>query len=683
MNDSTHQTSSPCLAGRIAALNYLEDVRRETEVKRQAKELGLAKFAQLPEGRKREAEARYEILAAMRTFITAGGFKKDRGLRIFREQYNAGKIELPDWVRDALKGCRKLDRATLHRWRSRYGEQGLSGLAGSYGHREGFTRLSEEQRDFIKAMIADHPDVLIPKIMAGLEARFIPQGSAVPASHVVSRFVRKYREENASLLLAMKNPDAWRSKYQFAVGSCSGSIVRLNQLWEADATPGDIMLLDGRHAVIAQIDIWPRRPKILVTPTSKAQAIATLLRRGLIDWGVPEVYRTDNGKDFTARHMERVLDALEIEHDICPPFTPEAKPHVERFIKTFSHGIVELLPGFIGHNVSQRKAIEARRSFSERLMKKGAIVEVKLSAHEFQAICNRWIEAVYMQTPHEGLDGMTPAQKVRSWTDPVKKIEDERALDVLLCPAPKDGGLRMIGKKGVEANRRCYFNTAMAGYEGKRVRVLIDYADLGRAYCFEETGEFLCIATCPDWYGISAEDEAGCLKRAQRRLVSEKRKELKRLAREHRIGLVPEEVLDYRESLIANVDELPQKTEAYTTAAIEEAIAAADKSYGIVNREALAGPLEVPPEVLAYEEGQKKLIDLQEKRRQRRLFESNQDVYFWVLSRITDGTDTEIQRQWKREYEAWQDSGMKRPFSTSIGVSALVGEEKAMDEEAL
>jgi transposase InsO family protein len=509
--------------------------------------------------------------------------------------------------------------------------------------------------------------------MAGLLARFKPQGIEVPASHVVAYFVRQYRKENESLLLFMSNPDEWKQKCQFAPGSASATVVRLNQVWETDATPGDVMLTDGRHTVIGIIDVWSRRVKVLVTPTSKAQAIATLARRCIIDWGVPEVLRSDNGKDFTARHMTRVLDALEIYQDLCPPFTPEAKPHIERFFRTFSHGLVELLPGFIGHNVAERKAIEARKSFAERMMKRGEIVEVKLSAREFQDICNRWIEAVYHRNPHSGMDGKTPVQMAEESTDQVRRIADERALDVLLCPAPKDGGFRTVVKKGIEVDHRYYFNTALAGYARKRLRALVDHTDLGCIYCFEESGAFVCMATCPDWYGISAEDAAGALKRRQKAILAAKRKELKALVKQAKIEMVPEDVLSYRESLIDNAA-TPKESISYTTPAIEEAIAAADKRDGIINKDALAGPLPVPPEVEAYEEQQQKVVDLQEKRRERRDFENNLEIYYWILDQIKAGAATPAQKQWKREYEDWQDNGMRRPFASAIGIAALTGQ---------
>lgn len=660
----------------MAAMNYLEDLKNEDEGKRKAKELYLAEFVQLPLARKIEAEARHAILSALNEFIKTGVFKKDNGLKIFRDLYSQGKIDLPVGVAQAVKRDEKLDRATLYRWEKAYRERGIYGLASSYGHRKGSSKLTNGQKDFIKAMITSCPDALIPKIMAALEARYVPQEIAVPASHVVKHFVKEYRREKQSLLLFMRNPDAWRSRMQFAAGSASANIARLNQRWETDGSPADIMFVDGRYTVVFDIDVFSREPGILVTPTAKAQALCTLLRRSIIGRGVPEIICTDNGADYTSLHMERVLEALEIEHDLCPPFTPEAKPHIERFIRTFSHDIVELLPGFIGHNVAERKAIEARKSFAERFMKKGEVIEAKLTAREFQKICDRWVTSVYMQTPHSGLDGKTPAEMVRSWTDPVRKIEDERALDILLCPAAKDGGWRIIAKKGVEADRRFYFNTAMAGHEGRRVQVLLDHSDLGKAFIFEENSAFLCVATCPDWYGISAQDMACHLKHKQKKLVSEQRTELKRLAKELRISAVPEEILSYRESLIENVKEMSRKTEAYTTPAIKEAILAADQRDGIVNKKALSGSLELPPGVIAYERTQAKVIDLQEKRRKRREFASNEEIYDWILDCFKTGGASQIQKQWRKEYEEWQDSGMKRPFRSEITISDLNEEMK-------
>ncbi|MEP2707817.1 MAG: DNA-binding protein [Roseibium sp.] len=92
-----------------------------------------------------------------------------------------------------------------------------------------------------------------------------------------------------------------------------------------------------------------------------------LIRKCLIDWGVPETIKTDNGSDFTARATVRLLDALGIEQELSSPYSPEQKGTVERVIGTFQRDCAATLPGFIGHSVADRKVIENRKAFSARL----------------------------------------------------------------------------------------------------------------------------------------------------------------------------------------------------------------------------------------------------------------------------------------------------------------------------
>ena len=156
-------------------------------------------------------------------------------------------------------------------------------------------------------------------------------------------------EKNARDLLAVTNPDRDRSRHRPAGGDAAAKIVRLNQLWELDSTPADVICADGRrYAIVAAIDIWSRQARVLVVPTSRAAAIAALLRRCILEWGVPEAVRTDEGKDYTSRHVLGVLADLEIEHRPCPPYTPEAKPFVERFLGTLTRDLFATLPGFPG-----------------------------------------------------------------------------------------------------------------------------------------------------------------------------------------------------------------------------------------------------------------------------------------------------------------------------------------------
>ena len=188
--------------------------------------------------------------------------------------------------------------------------------------------MPDHMQQFIQAMLTDHPHVSIPDLRQAIKARF--NGQNIPSNSALRRFVVRWKAENKSLLLFLTNPDEWKNRNMFAFGDASEKVDRLNQLWEFDSTPGDVMLTDGRHALIGVIDVYSRRAKLLVSPTSKAESIAALNRRAMLSWGVEENAKTDNGQDYVSKHMIRVFEDLEIRQILCDPFHPEQKPHIER-----------------------------------------------------------------------------------------------------------------------------------------------------------------------------------------------------------------------------------------------------------------------------------------------------------------------------------------------------------------
>ena len=62
-----------------------------------------------------------------------------------------------------------------------------------------------------------------------------------------------------------------------------------------------------------------------MTPQSRATAIAALIRNCILDWGVPDWVSTDEGADYTSRHLKRVVADLGIGHQILPPYSPDRK----------------------------------------------------------------------------------------------------------------------------------------------------------------------------------------------------------------------------------------------------------------------------------------------------------------------------------------------------------------------
>ena len=164
---------------------------------------------------------------------------------------------------------------------------------------------------------------------------------------------------------------------------------------------------------------------------------------------MPEAVRTDEGNDYTSCHVLGALADLEIEHLRCPPYSPERKPHIERFLGTLARELFAELPGFAGHDVAQAQALRARKSFAARRGENDAeVFGAALTAGELQARCDVWCEAVYGRRPHSGLGGASPFERVTSWQGPVRRIHDERALDALLAE-PAGSGWRVVCEKGI------------------------------------------------------------------------------------------------------------------------------------------------------------------------------------------------------------------------------------------
>jgi putative transposase len=627
------------------------------------REAGLAAYKQLPEVRQAEADARREILQARDAFLSAAGLPKKKGSLLFIREYRAGAIKLPESVEAALAGGRTrvpLSWASLHRWEKNYEEAGIAGLASGYGKTRK-TGIPKHMQDFIKGLLTDRPHLGNKTVHDALSARF--DGLEIPGESAVRRFVDKWKKENESLILYVTSFDLWRSRHMIAMGRADERVTRLNQVWEFDSTPGDVMLTDGRHSLIGVIDIYSRRAKIFVTPTSKAAAIAALIRLTIMDWGVGEVAKTDNGADYVSKHMVRVFEELGIEQVLCRPFHPEDKPYIERFFRTLLHSIFELLPGYIGHNVAERRQIRDRQSFAQRIMKQDqSPVGIRMTAEELQEVCDQWCNAVYHHNPHSSLNGKTPAQMAREWTEPVRRIRDERALDILLSPAPDGNGTREIKKKGIRVDNAWHIAPELGPYVGQTVHVLMDPIDYGTLYVFRMTEdggkEFLCRAVNPDRTGHDRAEIAAIGKAVQERFMREGSKELKRLARQAGTEEIHREILAYRERQIDNLREFPRKSEDYTTPAIEEARLVVDD----IERELMGPvPIAISPEA---EKSAAELIDLgRAKREARPLPATPQEKYEQVMDDLRRGCDiADAELAWAKRYEVWLETGERAAY---------------------
>jgi transposase InsO family protein len=483
----------------------------------------------------------------------------------FAIAYNEGDIQAPGWILEAVP---KLSRATIARKRARKDMRGVDGLGRKNAKRLGRVDLNEDIRDAVIAMLATHPRCSAKDVYKLLLTRHAEED--VPAKSTLHRWMQQWKQGNHEIWTAMTSPDRWKNHYMSAFGDADYKVERLYEVLEADSTPADLLLQDGRHSILGLIDVYSREIRFLVSKTSKSESLCTLLRHWCIEKGVPETLKTDNGKDYVSHRFRRSLDSLNVAHRICAPFSPERKPYVERVFGTFNHDLLKLLEGYIGHDVATRQEIRGQNSFSDRMFKRGAVVEAgTLSSTELQSFCDDWAK-IYNHEPHEGMGGETPFERVTNWRHPVRKVEDPRTLDILLA----EGKTATITKKGVRFDNAYFAHPDLALKVKDKVQLRFDPLDLGRVFVFDLDYQFICVAECFERLGINPAEAANLARSKQRKAIAEKKAEIRAIKAKHDVGNAAKEIMEARLAEIDKVRALPAPVEPHETAAISGAMEA-------------------------------------------------------------------------------------------------------------
>ncbi len=572
---------------------------------------------------------------------------------------------------------------TLRRWRAQLHALGAAALAPRHGNRKGSGLIDRhpELYELAVTLISSHPHGSAVHLLRGLRARFSGELS-LPSLRAVERWMVGWKRDNAALYTAIRDPDAWKNRHMPAFGRNDEDVERLNQRWELDGSPADLLLADGkRHALVACLDLYSRRALLHVTRTQTAAAVGHTLRRAIVGWGVPEALKTDNGSDYRSQHLQRFTSALDLPQTFSDPFSPWQKGAVERLFRTFAHDLVELMPGYIGHNVPERQAIEARRSFADRLMKRGGdAVELSLSADELQSFCDRWCESIYQHQAHAALDGRTPFEVAASWAGEIRRVADPEVLSLLLCEAPSQGGWRTVGKRGISVEGIDYIAAELPEV-GSRVRVLLDPEDLGTIQIYNDQG-FVCLAHNPELAGVDRREIAIRAREAHRTQIEEQRRALKASAKRLKTKEIAAEILAQREAQAAGLVQFPRKSTEHRTPGIEAAEAARDASASLAAHR--AGPVSdnpwddgryIPPVDEAAMDRLRALM--REEQRQEETAEERFRRWIRIEEARNQGAEPcETDRHWLKHYEGTSEYRSRRMIYDEWGAWAFgMGEQ--------
>ncbi len=415
-----------------------------------------------------------------------------------------GDIDLPSWVFAALK---KWPTArALRRWSE------ASHKGGEIKAKASRAALDSPQnapiKDLVLGAIAQNPFLTAHHIRALAVSRF---GDGVPSIRSFQRHICRWREEQRLALAALSTPDAFKSRYKIAGHGAAANATRLNEVWEIDASPADVLIDDDgqrRKTLYACIDVYSRRAVVLLADVPSSAGVALLLRKALLRLGVPEIIRTDRGSDFMAKATQRLIASLGIELDCLPPASPQLKPFVERFFGTLQRDLSRTLPGFIGHKVADRALIEGGLNPPKDLLR----------PQELQSYVDQWVER-YHQRRHSGYAMDCPPEvKAARYQGSVRTIEDDEALRLLLAPIAGSDGMRTITRRGIRLDGEHYYTSVEVGL---RVFCRHDPNDQGRLYVFDEEGEtYLGEAICPHLAGLDPSEVLNAVKARQREEVA-------------------------------------------------------------------------------------------------------------------------------------------------------------------
>ena len=568
----------------LARLDY-ERRHRRIEAAPAAAPVDLVLGSDLSDRAAHERDARLAVVVAFEAFSSANRLSDASCAQIFVDRYNMGSIAVDPWIRETI---RHLSKRSLSRWRAakflgRADRLAVDKAAARKG--KGLLETAEggRVRTFVLALIAHQPLLSAAQVRTQVRAEFgdtlvdhAGRTVAVPPVRTFQHALMTLKTAEKVVLTKLSDPDRYRSTMAPAGVGTYAWVKEPNALWMIDASPVDALCVDGRWSIYAAIDIATRRTIWYLSRTPRAEAVAMLIRKAILEWGAPAKIKTDNGSDFKAQATQRLLAALGIEVEYSAPYSPQQKGHVERAIRTFQHDCATLLPGFVGHSVADRKRIEDRKGFADRLGQDTAeAFAVSLGGPELQGLVDRWEGEIYDHRDHAGLDGISPAAAAARSTTTIRRI-DERALDILLMPAAGGDGIRTVSKFGVRIDHHHY--VIHEALPGDRVFVRMDPTDVGRILAFDaESGRFVGEGICPKLRGISA----ATLLQAKREITSERlaeatkgvNAEIKRLTKgphllERALGVAVRDAQARDENVVT----LPKREETHTTPAIAAAL---------------------------------------------------------------------------------------------------------------
>lgn len=416
----------------------------------------------------------------MRKQQTISAFEKFQILRPHIEE----DVPLPK-----IAKLHAISLSTLKRWLRNYKAQGLVGLERKPRSDKGKRQLiTKELEELVEALVLKKPPITLTAIHRKIIKVAQQKKLIEPTYRVVRDIARKI--DPALVLLAQEGSKAYNQEYELVYRR---EATTPNEMWQADHTPLDIVLLDEKGNsrkpwLTSIIDDYSRaisgyylsfeNPCSINTALALRQAIWKKKNPNWQICGTPNIFYTDNGSDFKSKHIEQVAADLKIQLKNSIPGKPQGRGRIERFFLTVSQLLLMNLPGYTPPRTPNPEAT--------------------LSLEKFIPLFENFLINEYHQKIHSAI-GVPPIERWMGKSFLPQLPESLEQLDLLLLTVVKP---RKVRRDGIHFQNFSFIEPTLAAYVGEQVTIRYDPRDLAEIRVYHNS-TFLCRAICQELAGKS------------------------------------------------------------------------------------------------------------------------------------------------------------------------------------
>jgi len=351
---------------------------------------------------------------------------------------------------------KKIGEKTLESWYYHYRRGGIDALTPKPRSDRGASKIEVEIQEEILAAKREKPHRSLDQLIELMEKRGRIKQGALSRSSVHRLLQRNGLSRPRG---APSEPEEYRSyEAQYA-----------GDIWVGDVMHGPKVIIDGKMGK-AYLISWMDDASRLLThsafyPAEGAVDVESSLKQALLKRGIPKKIVVDNGSGYKTQSLKEISLRLGAHLIHCRPYAPQGKGKLERWHRTVRAQFLKEM---------DLSAVSNLADLNERLW--------------------AWIDQIYHQRPHAGIDGMTPLKRYQMDLPRIRPLGDRAtALDEIFYHRIT----RKVRKDGTVSYTSRRFEVP---YElsGKSVRLVVDPHTKQVISVENKDGEYLGAAILED-----------------------------------------------------------------------------------------------------------------------------------------------------------------------------------------